>query len=233
MYIDAKAKKLSNPRDPYWVLEDFHLQAQTLRPILIEGASGAGKTTVLRFLMGDSRVISEDSSVSFTVRDKILTAETARRRRMLAYVGSEHPFLNWSTIGSAIEVLSQHYGGRISSSSERMLKNIKSLNLTEYHLNKRPHEVSFGERRRLSILFSTMMCPHILFVDEVFTGLDDDNCNVIANFLLTAEELAGSILILTSHEPRSLAESSILRFRVDPVDSIGEQRRTRFHRVLT
>lgn len=231
MYIDAQAESLSNPRDPYWVLEDFCLQTDATRPILIEGASGVGKTTVLRFLMGDSSVKSERSSVTFTVNGQPLSAEIARMRRMFAYVGSEHPFLNWTSIGDGMEVLSKHFGSPFYSSSKQAQANIDRLKLTSSHLRKRPHEVSFGERRRLSILFSTMMRPKIFIVDEIFNGLDDESCGVIANFMLNAEEIAESILIMTSHEPRLLAGLNVFRFRVDPVVSLSEQRKTRFYRV--
>jgi ABC-type multidrug transport system ATPase subunit len=228
--IEARATRIRNRDDHLWELHSLDLCAANGIPILIEGESGSGKTSILRYLMGDPTIHASGSCISYTINGQSYSVNDAKKAKLLAYVGTEHPFLNWCSISDSISSLSCCFGAPIDSSDSFIQSSLPVLNLRATHLSKKPHQLSFGERRRLSILFSVSMKPRVLFIDEVFNGLDHINCQLISQFLLAPDLNRESIIIMTAHEPRLLAEQVITRFAVDTEDTFNENRIYRFRR---
>lgn len=224
MKIVASASAMRNLEDPDWALRDFHFEADDVSPTLIEGESGSGKTTILRFLMGDESVAADNAVLTYHTTDRALSVNQARAAQSIAYVGTEHPFLNWCSIEKSMLALSKCFGTNIDIESVYDSENLKTLNLSANHLLKKPHQLSFGERRRMSVLFAVSMSPQFIFIDELFNGLDAQNCDLLAQFVIESPQLSKSVIVLTSHEPRNLANRHIRRFRVDPGQIIGDKR---------
>jgi cobalt/nickel transport system ATP-binding protein len=65
--------------------------------------------------------------------------------------------------------------------------------------HKPPHLLSFGQKKKVAIASVVTMKPEILVLDEVFSGLDPENCRVLIKIL---DELhsTGMTIVLSSHD---------------------------------
>jgi energy-coupling factor transport system ATP-binding protein len=75
---------------------------------------------------------------------------------------------------------------------------LKRFNLSDF-LDKSPHTLSYGERRRLNFLSATIKLPQIIIYDEPTVGLDYENRKVLLEFMKYHND-NGKTQILISHD---------------------------------
>ena len=170
MHDAISVKKLSKAFDGHIVLKDFSSEIPLCGVTVIRGASGAGKTTLFRLLLG---LEQPDSG-------KI----TGMQGRKPAVVFQEDRLLPWAT---ALE------NAAIGSDETRAKNALERLGLGE-NLCQLPRELSGGMKRRVAIARALAYGGDILFLDEPFTGLDEDNKRIAAQAMLEANV---PILVIT------------------------------------
>jgi len=152
------------------VLNNFSAEIPLCGVTVIRGASGAGKTTLFRLLLG---------------LEKPDTGEIiGMLGRKQAVVFQEDRLLPWF---HALENAS------LGSDTVRAEAALSRLGLSE-SLYQLPRELSGGMKRRVAIARALAYGGDILFLDEPFTGLDDDNKRIAANAMLEAHV---PILVIT------------------------------------
>ena len=75
------------------------------------------------------------------------------------------------------------------------------------------HDLSTGERRRLSLLPLLMRKPPIMLLDEIDHGLDDQTLPDLIDQLNTRRK-AGCAIVMTSHSPDLVAWAKVSGGRV-------------------
>jgi len=144
----------------------------TLAPgiTIVFGPSGAGKTTLLDCIAGlttpDSGKISSGDRVLF---DSAHHTNLPVQCRRMGYVFQDLALFPHLTIGRNIE-----YGLSGISRAERQRKSnaiLESLRIT--HLRERkPREISGGERQRVALARALVTDPCVLLLDEPLAALD-------------------------------------------------------------
>jgi len=144
----------------------------TLAPgiTIVFGPSGAGKTTLLDCIAGlttpDSGKISSGDRVLF---DSAHHTNLPIQCRRMGYVFQDLALFPHLTIGRNIE-----YGLSGISRAERQRKSnaiLESLRIT--HLRERkPREISGGERQRVALARALVTDPCVLLLDEPLAALD-------------------------------------------------------------
>ena len=155
-------------------LDGFHLQvdfATTTETLVLFGASGAGKTTILNAVAGliapDAGEISLDGQVFFRRHRPGPGNNLPARHRRVGYVFQHYalfPHLN------ALENVAYPLGRRTDRRA-RALDLLDRMGLT--HLASRyPDELSGGQQQRVAIARALSAEPCLLLLDEPFAALD-------------------------------------------------------------
>ena len=144
------------------VFSDCSLELPAEGVTVFRGPSGAGKTTLFRLLLGLQK---PDSG---TIDGFPFTKP--------AVVFQEDRLLPWASAQDNVSLVSD------SAAAERTLG---ALGLGE-NLRQLPRELSGGMRRRVAIARALSYGGDALFLDEPFTGLDDENKKIAVRAILGA-----------------------------------------------
>ncbi|MDB5571305.1 MAG: transporter ATPase [Hyphomicrobiales bacterium] len=152
------------------------------------GASGVGKTTLLRLIAG------LDTGAAFT--GAIGASDGAPLAGRIAYIGQADMLAPWLDVTGNV-VLGQRLRGEAPDMAKaRDL--IARVGLSG-QARQRPHTLSGGQRQRASLARTLMEDRPVVLLDEPFSALD-------ARTRAEMQELAGDLLqgrtvLLVTHEP--------------------------------
>lgn len=155
------------------VLEQINKDVEEGEFITIVGASGCGKTTFLKLLLGAESI----SRGALLLDGKPLPGEPGPERGIVFQRYSVFPHL--SVLGNvilSIELEKSRLLGRLFGKSRKHAEQtakdmIEAVGLS-HALNKYPHELSGGMQQRLALAQSLIKRPRILLLDEPFGALD-------------------------------------------------------------
>ncbi|MCA1536124.1 ABC transporter ATP-binding protein [Bradyrhizobium sp. NBAIM03] len=169
------------------------------------GPSGAGKTTVLRALLGQHR----DSSGEILVGGRRLplhySARTTAEKRVFEYVPqSVRLHLNPALTIAYLIGRRLRQAGEAGNSNEAA-KVLDSIFLPTSYLPKRLSELSGGECQRLGIALALASRPRILLLDEVTASLDSANGALVVELLRKVRDHRSVSMLFVSHQPDMVA----------------------------
>jgi ABC-2 type transport system ATP-binding protein len=164
----------------------------------IIGASGAGKTTVLRVLTGQ---ISPTEGQAF-VGGYDVTKKSKLISLLVGYVPQlEHLSLyyDFNSIQNA-QFFGRMFGLRPKEIEERARNVLTILGFDEDLITKRVDRLSGGERKRVSICLGMIHNPPVLLLDEPTTGLDAHLRHETLNYLKELNYELGTTMVIISHD---------------------------------
>lgn len=137
---------------------------------IVFGASGSGKTTLLNCIAG---VATPDFGKIEFLRDTLFDSEknvnVRISRRRVAYVFQSLALFPHLTAAENVA-----YG--LAALPARQRKNQVQEILESFHIahlaRRKPSEISGGERQRVALARSLVICPRILLLDEPLAALD-------------------------------------------------------------
>jgi NitT/TauT family transport system ATP-binding protein len=155
------------------VLENLNLEIRDHEFVTIVGASGCGKTTFLRMLLG----METPSRGEFLIDGKPLPSEPGADRGVVFQRYSLYPHLTvMQNLLLALEFAGAPFSARLFGRAKRVaIEKAKGL-LEAVGLyasrDRYPAQLSGGMQQRLSIAQSVIREPRILLLDEPFGALD-------------------------------------------------------------
>ncbi|WP_420907007.1 ABC transporter ATP-binding protein [Variovorax boronicumulans] len=164
------------------------------------GASGGGKTTVLRLIGGQQR--AQRGEVLFDGKDvghfDVATLYAARRRMgMLFQFGAL--FTDISVFDNVAFPLREH-----TQLSEALVRDIVLMKLDAVGLrgarDLMPSEVSGGMARRVALARAIALDPDLVMYDEPFAGLDPISLGTAARLIRQLNDALGLTSIIVSHD---------------------------------
>lgn len=169
MKIDLEIKNLCKKYDGKDVLKDVSFKVYDGEFLSILGASGCGKTTLLRILIG----IEEPNSGSIFRYNKDITHEHPSKRGMGIVFQNYALFPNMTVVENVEYALKIHKETK-DSARETALSVLKKVGLEE-HINKYPNQLSGGQQQRVAIARTIALNSDIILFDEPMSALDADN----------------------------------------------------------
>jgi cobalt/nickel transport system ATP-binding protein len=164
--------------------------------VAILGPNGSGKSTLLRAILGLARASA--GTVEVLGHDPAREFETIRPR-----VGAVLQDVEAQLLAPTVaQDLALGLAGRALSRAEldqRVASIARSFNLTDL-LDKVPHYLSGGERRKVALAGALVTQPELLVLDEPFAGLDPRSRLELSGLIRAEHEHRGVTLILTTHE---------------------------------
>ncbi len=180
------------------VLHDVQLSVSTHQILGLIGPSGAGKTTIIKIIMG----MDQPDNGQVTIYDQPMP-----NRKILQRIGfmAQNDALYESLTGKEnLQFFGELFHVKKSDLDERIRYTAGVVNL-QADLNKRVSNYSGGMKRRLSLAISLIQDPDLLILDEPTVGIDPELRRQIWQELKKYAQ-AGKAIIITTHVMEDAAE---------------------------
>src|SRR5438034_8074563 len=182
------------------VLDDLSFSVPTGKVTALMGASGGGKTTVLRLIGGQQKASSGEVLFDGKNVGKLVQSELyAVRRRMGMLFQFGALFTDLSVFDNVAFPLREH-----TDLPEAMIRDIVLMKLNAVGLRGaaplRISEVSGGMARRIALARAIALDPELIMYDEPFAGLDLISMGVAANLIRTLNDVTGATSLVVSHD---------------------------------
>jgi phospholipid/cholesterol/gamma-HCH transport system ATP-binding protein len=182
------------------ILNDISLTVPRGKVTALMGASGGGKTTVLRLIGGQYR--AQQGQVLFDGQDVAAMNqhqlyEARRRMGMLFQFGAL--FADLSVFENVAFPLREH-----TDLSEELVRSVVLMKLNAVGLrgarDLMPSEVSGGMARRVALARAIVLDPELVMYDEPFAGLDPISLGTAAQLIRRLNDAMGLTSIVVSHD---------------------------------
>lgn len=185
---------------PRVILRDLSLCVPRGKVTALMGASGGGKTTVLRLIGGQHRAHSGQVLVNGQdVGTMTGQALFAMRRTMGMLFQFGALFTDMSVFDNVAFPLREH-----TRLPEHMVRDIVLMKLHAVGLrgarDLMPAEISGGMARRVALARAIALDPQLIMYDEPFAGLDPISLGTAARLIRTLNDALGISSILVSHD---------------------------------
>lgn len=176
-------------------LDDVSLSFEAGEFTVIAGANGSGKTTLLRHFIG--LLAPRSGSVAVDGREVGKDPLAARQTVGMVFQDADSQIVG-ETVYDDAAFGPENLGLPRQQIDQRVAQVLAAVGLSGQE-DKRPHNLSGGEKRRLAIAGVLAMAPRVLLMDEPFSNLDyPATCRVLEQILdLHAQ---GHTLIITTHD---------------------------------
>ena len=182
------------------VLDGLNLSIPRGKVTALMGASGGGKTTVLRLIGGQQR--AQQGEVLFDGQDVgplEASALYAARRRMGMLFQFGALFTDLSVFDNVAFPLREH-----TDLPEELVRDIVLMKLNAVGLrgarDLMPSEVSGGMARRVALARAIALDPELVMYDEPFAGLDPISLGTAAQLIRKLNNAMGLTSIVVSHD---------------------------------
>ncbi len=195
------------------MLLDIDLEIKSGEFVSLSGASGSGKTTILRVLAG-----LEDASGKIVVDDEVWLDKNYSlppQKRKIGFVFQDYAlFSNMSVEENLLFV------NKDKNLAEKLLV---MTNLSELK-NRYPNSLSGGQKQRVSICRALMKKPKILLLDEAFSALDEKMRVNLQDEVLSLHKEFKTTTLMVSHDKSEIAKMSDRVIFIDSGKVIEDKR---------
>jgi phospholipid/cholesterol/gamma-HCH transport system ATP-binding protein len=184
------------------ILRDVSFTLLTGHTKIFLGASGAGKSTILKLIVG---LLKPDSGVIWVNGERIdgmTEAQMMAVRADLGMVFQEGALFDSLTVA-------ENVGYKLYEETKMPLPDVRTrveevlgfIGLAEF-IDRMPSELSGGQRRRVAIARAMAAKPRILLYDEPTTGLDPITSDTVDDEIIKLRDLENVSSIVVTHQLR-------------------------------
>ena len=180
------------------VLQDVSFEIKEGEFVSIVGKSGAGKTTLVRLIMGlevptSGQVFFQGKNVN-----EIDSSEMQKIRRKVGGIYQDYKLLPNKTVYENVAYIMEVEGKEKEEIESEVPKVLEIIGLKE-KFNNFPKELSGGEQQRLAIARALVNHPEIIIADEPTGNLDPYNSYEVVSLLRKIHQ-TGRTVILSTHD---------------------------------
>jgi heme exporter protein A len=180
------------------VLSSIDLCVKPGEFLVLFGPNGAGKSTLIRILC----TLMKPSGGMAKVAGCDILDDPDGVRANVGLIG--HSTYLYEDL-TAIENLRFYLRMRsIEAIDHRIAEALKATGL-EHAMHNRVRTFSTGMKKRLCIARIVAHPPRVLFLDEPYSGLDEDGIRMLNRFLLTLKTQGCTVFMVTHHREQGLA----------------------------
>ncbi len=200
---------------------------------ILLGASGAGKSVVLKLILG---LLRPDSGSIFVNGRRIDTLPESVLLGIRAGIGmlfQEGALFDSFTVAENVGYrLFEESDMPLDQARRRVEEVLGFVGLAEY-VDRMPSELSGGQRRRVAIARAIVGKPELLLFDDPTTGLDPITATTVDDEIVKLRDVEGVTSIVVTHQIRdafyvATHEASMEGGRLRIVESERARRRTAF-----
>lgn len=163
----------------------------------ISGESGIGKSTLLYILAGlkkptTGEVYYGNQNILYFSEKELLKF----RKKNFGFVFQEHFLINYLTSKENILLPVEKINSEIMVRLEKLIEFLKIKDIVD----KFPHNLSVGQKQRVSIARALIRNPRYLFADEPTASLDEENSQRVLSLLQLYQKNHNITMIMVSHD---------------------------------
>lgn len=180
------------------VLRDVSFEIKEGEFVSIVGKSGAGKTTLIRLILGLEKPTS--GSIYFEGKNvnELSSLELQKMRRRIGGIYQDYKLLPLKTVYENVAYIMEIEGKASEEIAQDVPKVLEIIGLKE-KVNNFPRELSGGEQQRLAIARALVNYPDVIIADEPTGNLDPYNAYEVISLLQKINK-AGKTVILSTHD---------------------------------
>lgn len=191
-------------RGDHCLFTDMKFEVHSGQLLLIEGANGSGKTSLLKLIAGlrmpDEGSIQWDGHAIATMGSDY--------RQCLAYVGHQDGVKRELTVFENLKLLQR----LLSQGQQAVDKILQDLKL-EIYRDSLVGVLSAGQRRRIALARALYSQARLWVLDEPFTALDKFTTEFVEQAFQDHMN-SGGIVVVTSHQKLNLANADIQHLKI-------------------
>lgn len=195
------------------ILDDFSLAVGGGETLALVGASGAGKTTVLKLV---NRLLLPDAGEVRVQGIDTREWDPIRLRRSVGYVIQDvglFPHLSVADNIAVVPRLEQWQADRVAARVRELLELIGLP--PETYTSRWPDELSGGQRQRVGVARALAIDPPVLLMDEPFGALDPITRRQLQHEFRRIQARVAKCVMLVTHD---MAEALALADRIGVLD---------------
>lgn len=179
-------------------LQDVSFEINEGEFVSIVGKSGAGKTTLIKLILGLEEPTSGEVFFNGQSVSKVGSDELQKMRRKIGGVYQDYKLLSEKTAYENVAYIMQAAGKDNDEISREVPKVLEAVGIRE-KIQNFPHELSGGEQQRLAIARALVNYPDVIIADEPTGNLDPYNAYEVLS-LLEKINRAGRTVLLSTHD---------------------------------
>jgi phospholipid/cholesterol/gamma-HCH transport system ATP-binding protein len=169
---------------------------------IILGASGSGKSTILKIITGLLRSDAGVVWVNGQRVDQLTEAQLMDVRDDLGLIFQEGALFDSLTVRENVGYKYYEETDMPLEQVDRRVEEVLGFIGLAEHIDKMPSELSGGQRRRVAIARAMAFKPRILLYDEATTGLDPITATTVDDEIIKLRDLEGVSSIVVTHQLR-------------------------------
>src|SRR4249920_2436245 len=169
---------------------------------IILGASGSGKSTILKIITGLLRADKGVIWVNGQRVDQLSELEMMAVRADLGMIFQEGALFDSLTVRENVGYKLYEETDMPLEQVHRRVKEVLGFMGLDEHIEKMPSELSGGQRRRVAIARAMAFRPQILLYDEATTGLDPITAMTVDDEIIKLRDLEPVSSIVVTHQLR-------------------------------
>jgi len=203
-----EVKNLSKSFGEKGVLSDLNFSVAHGQSVAIVGKSGAGKSVLLKCLIG---LVKPDEGTIYVDNKLINSMSFGQLQEIRSNIGMVFQFgalFDSMTVGENISLALQKLT-KLSSDEikERVFNSLEEVDMVNTE-DLMPSELSGGMKKRVGIARAIAIRPAYLFYDEPTTGLDPVMTDSINRLILKFQDTGEVTSVIITHEMRTVYDVS-------------------------
>ena len=180
------------------ILDVQHFEMAAGQQVVIRGASGGGKTTLLNIVAGI--LLPDSGEVLFDGKNIHALSEGGRDRFRAAKIGYVFQTFNLLEAFTAVENvrLGMSFGKQRDLPADRAADLLRRVGLGD-RLNHRVRQLSVGQQQRVSVARALANKPRLLLADEPTANVDPANQRIIIDLIRQVCSEDNIALLLVTH----------------------------------
>ena len=190
-------KNININHDDKNILSDISLSIRKGEFIYLIGKTGSGKSSLLKILYGDIKILDGEGSVAGINIVKIKEKEIPFLRRKLGIVFQDFKLLSDRSIKKNLEFVLKATDWKDKQKIEDRIQTVLEKVKLQNTENKFPYELSGGEQQRIAIARALLNKPELILADEPTGNLDPATSAEIIEVFKKINKTGTTILIAT------------------------------------
>jgi len=188
--------------DDHVVLQHLSFSLPKGSTSIVLGASGAGKSVMLKLVLGLLRPDAGTISVNGHRVDVMSERELLGLRGDIGMLFQETALFDSLTVDENVGYrLYEETRMPVDEVRRRVTEVLGFIGLADY-IDRMPSELSGGQRRRVAIARAMASRPSLLLFDDPTTGLDPITASTVDDEIVKLRDLAHVTSILVTHQTR-------------------------------
>ena len=186
--------------DEQVVLRDVSFSVLTGHMSILLGASGSGKSVILKLILGLLRPDAGSIFVKGERIDRMPEGELMKVRDDIGMLFQESALFDSLTVADNVGYKLYEELGMPDDDVRRRVEEVLGFVGLNEHTNRMPSELSGGQRRRVAIARAMAAKPRLLLFDEPTSGLDPITSKTVDAEIIKLRDFEHVTAILVTHQ---------------------------------